>query len=94
LVEPLPATVPPLRGKLVSIVSWTDCDWPDFRVTELAEKWQFTAAGSERHPKPMLSAKPLLELRLIVTVVFCDETRVMDAGLTATPKPMGVAEKL
>src|SRR5258708_18511092 len=91
-VEPLLADWPPLSGALVSMVSWTDCVWFAPTLTFFEEKWQFTAAGSERHPMPMVSMKPLFEVTLTFTVAFCEETRAMDAGFTAIPKPIGALE--
>ena len=65
-----------------------------FRATVFAEKWQLTAAGSDRHPIPMLSAKPFAELTLMVTVPFCEETRLKEPGFTVTEKPTAVPEKV
>jgi hypothetical protein len=86
------AEAPPPNGLLVSIVSWTLATPFAGRFTLMGEKWQFTPAGSDAHPNPMVSAKPEFELRLTVTVMFCEVGTVNVEGVTPKLNPTGVPE--
>jgi hypothetical protein len=61
-------------------------------VTLRGEKWQLTPAGSEAQPKPMVSVNPLLELRLMVTEVFCERAMEIDGGVRVMAKEEFVVE--
>ena len=52
----------------------------------MGEKWQVTPTGSDPQPSPMVSAKPLLEASVTVTVAFCEVCMVTVAGVTVRLK--------
>ena len=56
------------------------------------EKWQLTPAGSEAQPKLTVSVNPLLELRLMVTEVFCELAMETDGGVRVMAKVVFVVE--
>ena len=86
------ALLPPLSGLLVSMVSWVLTEPPAGRLRLMAAKWQLTATGSEEQPRPMVPVKLAFEVRVTVTVAFCELAMVTVAGVTVTPNSTGVPE--
>src|SRR5450756_2144604 len=68
------------------MVSCTFCVAPDASVALGWEKWQVTAAGSDPQPSPMVSAKPLIEVRFTEIVVFCLVFSVTEVGDVVSEK--------
>jgi negative regulator of sigma E activity len=51
------------------------------------EKWQLTPAGSDAQPSPMVSVKPLIEVRFTLTVALCVVATVTLGGVTVRLNP-------
>ena len=81
------ADAPPPSGLLVSMVNCTLWEPVAARAMVGVEKWQLTPAGSEAQPSPMVSVKPLIELRVTVTVMFWVVATDGLSGVTVSVKP-------
>ena len=58
----------------------------------MGEKWQVTPAGSDPQPSPMVSAKPLLEASVTVTVCILRGLHGHGGGVTIRLKVVPPAE--
>jgi len=60
--------------------------------TESGEKWQVTAAGTDAQPRPMVSVKPVTELRLTVMMVYWVVCSVTAEGVSVSEKSVTAVE--